>query len=135
MEPWRTKFSETFPEIFAQWESSDETIYTAFMELNAKCQDAHDQNDQVTLSKIYDFAAWCARQTDEDVWNAAGVSFYEHIIDHPIALKEIPRWIPPDVFQEISSLLQWRMGDEAFLELKARYGKERLKAIKKPSAD
>ena len=104
------------------------------MELNAKCQDAHDQNDQVMLSKIYDFAVWCSRQTDEDVWNAAGVSFYEHIIDHPIALKEIPRRIPPDVFHEISSLLQWRMGNEAFLEFKSRYEKERLKAIKKPQA-
>ena len=82
------------------------------------------------LSKIYDFAAWCARQKEKDLWNAAGVSFYEHIVDHPVALQAIPRWIPPDVFHEISSLLKWRMGDKAFSELIARYGKERLKAVK-----
>jgi hypothetical protein len=130
MEIWRTKLIESFPELRAEWEDSDETIYMAFMELNAKCQDAHDRNDQAMLSKIYDFATWCSHQSEKDIWNAAGVSFYEHIIDHPIALKEIPRWIPPDVFQKILPLLQWRMGEKAFSELTARYGKERLKAIK-----
>ena|SRR5208282_5606122 len=130
MELWRVKLTEIFPELRAEWEDSEETIYMAFMELNARCQDAHDRGDQELLSKIYDFAAWCSRQADKDIWNAAGVSFYEHIVDHPIALKEIPRWIPPDVFHQISSLLQWRMGEEAFSELATRYGKERIKAIK-----
>jgi hypothetical protein len=127
MELWRTKLIENFPNLHTEWENPDETIYTVFMELNAKCQDAHDQGDQMVLSKIYDFAAWCSRQKEKELWNAAGVSFYEHIIDQPIALKEIPRWIPPDVFHKILPLLQWRMGDKAFSELNARYGRERLK--------
>ena len=114
MELWRTKLIESFPELRAEWESSNETIYTVFMELNAKCHEAHDRGDQATLSKIYDFAAWCSRQKEKDIWNAAGVSFYEHVIDNPIALKEIPRWIPPDIFREIASLLQWRMGRSFF---------------------
>lgn len=127
MEHWRIKLIESFPDLRSEWEDLDETIYSAFRELNAKCQEAHDREDQATLAAIYDFAAWCSRQEETDLWNAAGVSFYEHIIDHPIALREFPRWIPPDVFQRVSGLLQWRMGDEAFSELRARYGRDRLK--------
>jgi len=130
MERWRAKLIETFPDLRAEWEDGTVTIYTAFMELTAKCQDAHDRGDQTMLSRIYDFAAWCSRQGEKDLWNAAGVSFYEHMVDHPIALREVPRWIPPDVFHEISPLLQWRMGDKAFSELTASYGRERLKAVK-----
>ncbi len=89
MEHWRTKLIESFPECRAEWENEDETIYLVFMGLNARCQEAHERGDQMVLRRIYDFAAWCARQNEKDLWNAAGVSFYEHIVDHPIALQEI----------------------------------------------
>ena len=128
MEPWRIKLIEALPSLRSEWEDPDETVYSAFMELNAKCRGAHDRDDQPTLSAIYEFAAWCSRQEEKDLWNAAGVSFYEHIIDHPIALQEFPRWVAPDVFHKISGLLQWRMGEEAFSELSARYGRDRLKS-------
>jgi len=130
MEVWRKKLIESLPDLLRKEEIESETIYTIFMELTAKCEKAHDRGDQVVLSKIYDFAAWCARREEKDLWNAAGVGFYEHIVDHPIALREIPRWVPPDVFYEISGLLQWRMGHKAFFELSARYEKDRLKATK-----
>ena len=127
MDPWRTKLVESLPDLRSEWEDPDETIYSAFMELNAKCQEAHDREDHATLAAIYNFAAWCSRQQDKDLWNAAGVSFYEHIIDHPIALRELPRWVPPDVFHAISGLLQWRVGDEEFAKLNVRYLQDRLK--------
>lgn len=128
METWRMKLIETFPDLRSGLEDPDETIYTALMELNARCQQAHDRADGATLAAIYDFAAWCSRQKEKDLWNAAGVSFYEHIVDHPAALRELPRWVPPDVFHSISSLLQWRMGDEEFGKLSARYARDRLKS-------
>jgi hypothetical protein len=128
VETWRAKLLESFPDLRAEIEDPETTIYGAFMELNAKCQDAHDRVDDFALTAIYDFAAWCSRQKEKDLWNAAGVSFYEHIIDHPRALRDFPRWVPPDVFDQISTLLQWRMGEEEFSKLKARYAQDRLKA-------
>jgi hypothetical protein len=127
MEAWRTKLIESFPALLPELEDQEETIYTALSDLNARCQEAHDRGDRATLAAIYGFAAWCSRQEDKDLWNAAGVSFYEHVVDHPAALLELPHWVPPDVFHSISSLLQWRLGDEEFAKLKGRYAQDRLK--------
>ena len=128
METWRAKLIKSFSDLRPEFADPETTIYGAFMELNAKCQNAHDRDDDTALAPIYDFATWCSRQKEKDLWNAAGVSFYEHIIDHPKALRDFPRWVPPDVFHQLSTLLEWRMGDDEFSKLKARYARDRLKA-------
>jgi hypothetical protein len=130
VETWRAKLIGSFPDLRPEFDDPETTIYGAFIELSAKCQNAHDRDDDAVLATIYDFAAWCSRQKEKDLWNAAGVSFYEHIIDHPKALRDFPHWVPPDVFHQVSTLLQWRMGDDEFSKLNARYAQDRLKATR-----
>jgi len=121
MEEWRTKLIESLPDHRSDWEDPENSIYLAFTDLNAMCQEAHERGDDATLRAIYDFAAWCARQEEEDLWNAAGVSFYEHVVDHPIAVRDFPRWVPPDVFRNVAPLLEERMDEQEFAQLKLRY--------------
>jgi len=130
MATWRAKLIQCLPDFRSDWEDPDNSIYLAFADLTAMCEQAHDRGDEATLRAIYDFAAWCSRQKDEDLWNAAGVSFYEHIVDHPGALRDLPRWVPPDVFHDISALLQARMEDKAFSELKSRFSQDKPRGVR-----
>jgi hypothetical protein len=41
------------------------------------------------LEKIYGFADWCASQKEKELWNAAGVAFYEHLADSNRTLEAI----------------------------------------------
>jgi hypothetical protein len=43
--------------------------------------DANARGDDDLLRRILEYAAWSARHPAKDVWNAVGVSFYEHLFD------------------------------------------------------
>lgn len=51
----------------------------------------------------------------EDLWNAAGVSFYEHLGDKAETLEAIHLWVRRDIYTEIRPLLEQRL-DEATLK-------------------
>ncbi|WP_205301058.1 DUF7674 family protein, partial [Paenibacillus aceris] len=58
-----------------------ETIYDVFQTLSDMVKEAHHRGDVEQLKKIYEYAEWCSNQRAEDLWNAAGVFFYEHLVD------------------------------------------------------
>ena len=88
-----------------------------------RCEKAHKQNDTEELDKIYDFAEWSLNHKSPDLSNAAGVSFYEHLVDHPITARSIPRFIKPHVFEDVAGLLEWRLGERKFKKLRAEFEK------------
>lgn len=127
MSTWRRKAIEMFPDLREDFQQANSTIYDVFMELLPRCREAHAAGKIDELEKIYSFATWCARQKEKDLWNAAGVSFYEHIVDCREAREEMCRWVEPDIFHRISGLLEWRLGKEKFVELKNTYELKRKK--------
>jgi hypothetical protein len=118
---WRRKALELFPDLRAEIEARDASIYTVFFELLPRCRDAHDRGDIEELEKIYGYAEWCVRQKAEVVWNAAGVGFYEHLADSNRTLAAIPKWVSKEVFNEIAGLLEFRVGQEKVEELRRQY--------------
>src|SRR5438552_15545583 len=78
---WRRKALELFPELRSEFQRPESSIYTVFFELLPMVRQAHDGNDVDLLRRIYGFAEWCLEQTAKDLWNAAGVAFYEHLFD------------------------------------------------------
>jgi hypothetical protein len=119
---WRRRALETFPELRAELESRDSTIYDLFFTLLPWCRDAHTSGDVTALSRIYGFAEWCARQPAEELWNSAGVAFYEHLGDSPVTLAAIPKWVARDVFEDVAELLAARIGEEKVMHLRRQYG-------------
>ncbi len=93
MSAWRRKALESFPDLRHEFAQSDVTIYQVFFELLPRVQAAHARSDTLELQRIYDFARWCFQQKSEDIWNAAGVAFYEHLVDEPTTLSQIPRLV------------------------------------------
>jgi hypothetical protein len=123
MSTWRRKAIESFPDLRWEFEQVDTTIYEVFFELLPRVCDAHVRGDLEESRRIYDFAQWCFRQKSKDLWNAAGVAFYEHLVDEPASLNEIPQWLEPDVFEGCKSLFEARLEPEEFRELCERYSR------------
>lgn len=123
MSTWRRKAVEAFPDLRRAFEQPDTTIYQVFFELLPRVQTAHARTDELELQRIYDFARWCLHQKADDLWNAAGVAFYEHLVDEPFTLNEIPRWLQPDVFETCKNLFEARMEPDQFKELCERYSR------------
>ena len=127
MSTWRRKAIELFPDLRQLFSRPETSPYDVFFELLPRCREAHERNDEAELAKIYGYATWCARQPAKTLWNPAGVSFYEHIVDCPQARQEFHRWVEPDVFDDVSSLLEWRLGPERFRDLAEAYANNRVK--------
>lgn len=123
MTTWQQKALELFPDLQSDIEEPDANIYTLFFELLPRCETAHVAGDTLELQKIYGYAEWCSFQQEKDLWNAAGVAFYEHLVDEPLMKEQIPLWLSPEIFEQVSGLLEWRMGPAAFALLKSRYMK------------
>ncbi|NHW38027.1 hypothetical protein GQF04_26325 [Paenibacillus aceris] len=101
-----------------------ETIYDVFQTLSDMAKESHHCGDVEQLKKIYEYAEWCSNQRAEDLWNAAGVSFYEHLVDDKITCQAIPYWIKPGIFSRIKGLLRWRIKDDtAYRELVDSFNK------------
>jgi len=121
MSTWRRKAIELFPDLRPEIESRELTIYQVFFELLPRCREAHDRNDISELERIYGFADWCASQKAKDLWNAAGVAFYEHLADSNRTLDALPHWVRRPIFEEIAGLLEARVGAERVAELRRQY--------------
>ncbi|MEM8967783.1 MAG: hypothetical protein AAGE93_15290 [Bacteroidota bacterium] len=125
MSVWRRKAIECLPEQRVFFEQPDTTIYQVFFELLPATLEAHRQNNTETLKKYYEFAEWCFRQNQRDLWNAAGVAFYEHLANYDTTLQAIPYWIAPDIYRDIRGLLELQLDDKKieFLDKHYQYRK------------
>ncbi len=124
MSVWRQKAIVAFPEFRKEFEDPDSSIYDVFMELLDLAVEAHRNNDREMLVKVYQYASWCARQKEKKLWNAAGVGFYENLIDDEMTLAGIPEWVPGDIFNDTKGLMAWRLKDaDAYAKLIRAYNK------------
>lgn len=121
MSTWRKKAIECLPELRQDFEDPDESIYLVFSALLSAAIDFHKENKTNRLQKIYAFAEWSLRQKDTDLWNAAGVSFYEHLADQAETLQDMPRWVKPDVYADIRGLLALRLSAQALKQIDTHY--------------
>lgn len=110
------------PEERFMLEQPGTTIYQAFFELLPATVEAHRNKDEEKLRRYYGFAAWCLNQKQKDLWNAAGVAFYEHLADQEETFREMPRWVSMDVFLEVRGLFEWRLGEDKLKELYNMFG-------------
>ena len=111
MSAWRKKAIECLPELRKEFEQPGTSIYDVFIELLPATVEVHKQKNEARLRKLYDFADWCFRQKEKELWNAAGVSFYEHLGDYKETLSAFPKWIKPDIYSDIRPLLQRRLAE------------------------
>ncbi len=117
MSVWRRKAIACLPDFIKEFEKPDANIYSVFFELLPATRDAHCKNDREKLKKFYDFAEWCFRQKEKELWNAAGVAFYEHLGDYDETFLAMPNWVKRDIYDDIRGLLDARLDDEKMKKL------------------
>lgn len=97
MVQWRRRASELFPQLRQQLNTPAYSVYSVFGDLKPMLRNAHDAENTELLRRIYAFAEWCSQQPDNDLSNAAGVAFYEHLFDIPGYDEQIVPWLSPQV--------------------------------------
>ena len=101
MASWRRKVLALFPDLQPAAQRPNNSIYTVFFELLPRVREAHQEGDAEMLRRIYGFAEWCLEQKAKDIWNAAGVAFYEHLFDsHRSLWSQFVRWLSPRVVED-----------------------------------
>jgi hypothetical protein len=97
MAAWCRRALELFPDLSEDLTDPGYTVYLLFFDLLPMAMEAHGRDDGDRLRGVYGFAEWCSRQTAKDLWNAAGVAFYEHLFDRPEHTLKVAAWLSPSV--------------------------------------
>lgn len=125
MSAWRQKAIDCLPGCRREFEDRNATINDVFFELLSAVVEAHRQGDHTFLKKAYDFAAWCFDQKAQELWNAAGVSFYEHMGDRDETFSVFHLWVRKDIYENVRPLLEQRLDETQIGELERRYRRSR----------
>lgn len=126
MSVWWRKALEIAPELKNDFQVADLSPYAVFSELLYLLEQAHIDKDVERIRNIYDYAAWCFKQQDQKLWNAAGVSFYEHLGDREVVFLQFTNWIKKDIYFAIRELLYQRLDDDKMNHLDNYYGWTKL---------
>lgn len=127
MSAWRQRAIEIAPELKKDFQESGLSPYKVFSELLSLLEQAHINNDTSRIQKIYDYAEWCFQQKDQKLWNAAGVSFYEHLGDKDIIFLQFTNWIKKNIYMEIRNLIYQRLDSDKVKSLDKYYGWTEIK--------
>ena len=117
MAAWRRKALALFPDLRSDLERGDYTLNMLFFDLLPGSREAHQHDDRETLQRIYGFAEWCMSQSESELWNAAGVSFYEHVFDEPALRGEVVKWLSPAVVEDVRELWEAQLKTYEFREI------------------
>ena len=121
MAAWRRKALELFPELKQDLTNAEYTIYLLYFDLLPMVREAHEVNNRELVQKIYGFAEWCFDQKAKDLWNAAGVAFYEHLFDFRDDWQKVVPWLSPKVIRGCWPLWEVRLDQNEIDELRALF--------------
>jgi hypothetical protein len=83
MAAWRRKALQAFPSLRNDLNNPQYNTYGLFLDLLIAAHSATRAGRTQELSKILAFAEWCLKQKAKELWNPAGVVFFEDLFDGP----------------------------------------------------
>ncbi len=120
MPDWKAKLIEMIPEERAEWQD-ESSIYLAFGTVGWLVEHAAKNGNEDMLRQCFDFAQWCFDQDAKDLWNAAGVSFYEHLADNKDVELIVHQYVKRSTFLKARELLVFMGHSEAVKRITQRY--------------
>ena len=91
---------------------------------------AHRDGDDDGLRRIYGYASWAREQPDEDIQNAAGVSFYEHLFDQKWMRPLVIPWINSAIVRDYLGLWEFMLPPADLEEVRQLLSRGRLLHLK-----
>ena len=126
MAKWRQMVLTLFPDMRLEVQRRDYSVHLVFFDLLQRVREAHQDGDLETLRRIYGFAEWCSEQRAKDLWNSAGVGFYEHLFDsHRSLWPEMVRWLSPRVVDDCMGLWELRLSEADMAEVRRLFAERR----------
>jgi hypothetical protein len=127
---WRRKALELFPFLREAVQRPRSTVYEVFF-LLPHVGAVMASGDTDLLRRIFAFAEWCAGQSAKDLWNAAGVGFYEHLFDGDNwpHRREVVRWLSPRVVVDCMGLWEHWLPPERFAEVQQLLAEQRGRMV------
>lgn len=125
MSAWRRKAIELLPEYRQLVEVADTPMFL-WTELESVFSRASEQEDISTLSKIFDYAQWCWKESRyDDTINGALIGFYENIPSRKEDWWTVPRFIQSADFNRLEQVFRYFLTDEQFTSFHDYYNEER----------
>ena len=128
---WKAMAKLLLPEVYAalvadeQWNRGcSESEMQFFFLLLPLVRNAHRNNERDLLLRAHAFADWCTRQPEQEIWNPAGVAFYEHLFED-LPEATVAPWISRRIFADIKSLIDFRLSAKRSAEVKKAYEKRK----------
>jgi hypothetical protein len=125
---WRARARASFPELRDELDDADEifSIHILFSELMSLLSAAHRSGSDEALRRIYGYASWARTQDDDDIQNAAGVSFYEHLFDERWMRPLVIPWIDATIVREYMGLWEFRLSEPDLDDVRELLSRARL---------
>jgi hypothetical protein len=117
MSVWKRKAIAALPELAVELRQRDCTIYQLFFNLLPLVEEAHQEGNSDRLRRAYGFAEWCLSQESKELWNPAGVAFYEHLFDQETLWNDIIPWLSPTVITQVKGLWELMLKPDKYREL------------------
>lgn len=96
---WRERAASSFSTLKTDIFDPDYSVSLLFFDLLPMLRIAHRNGDLEMQRRIYEFAEWCFLQDDEELSNAAGVAFYEHLFDDREHWEDIVARLPLSIIE------------------------------------
>ncbi|MEQ1932077.1 MAG: hypothetical protein ABL957_16310 [Parvularculaceae bacterium] len=118
---WRSLAKALLPSVLESFDRSDPNggPMRFFFEVLPEFQSALQSNDEPRLVAALEFARWSLAQPEKELWNAAGVAFWELLFDDWKQSARVAAWIPPDVICLVDGLWRFRLGEKRAAETQA----------------
>ena len=89
-----------------------------WIDLAFRLDSAYEEHDQQLIHQIYGYAHWSYFEAeDEELEQAVGCAFYEHLPLNPVVKRDLPNWLTREEFKALSTVLHYHQSDEEFEEL------------------
>ncbi|MCM2273680.1 MAG: hypothetical protein NDI75_02615 [Candidatus Didemnitutus sp.] len=123
MSRWRKEAFDRLPECRKQLQQ-EKSPNLFFHELGEVLYQAHLQQDEDLIRRIYQYAQWCleaprGKDASDDLLTMVTVSFFEHLPTHREVRKEIGRFLPKSVIEGMREVFLYHGTEEKYQEMLA----------------
>jgi hypothetical protein len=126
LQGWQALAKALMPAVYGEFCAGNSvgkgTLAQFFCVLLSATRKAHRTGDDEFLLSAYAFAHWCMAQPDRELWNAAGVAFFEYLFDDLDPATVVP-WLAPRTCTDILPLVGHRLGEQRVREIERAYAK------------
>jgi len=107
---WRQLAKSLVPDVYEDTFEKKPSTYAFFRYLRDACREAHEADDSQRLCKIYAFAYWAFDHPSKNLWNPAGVTFFEDLFSDCKSADEVNSiavWLRKDILEATITLMKF----------------------------